>query len=161
MVRELLAHDLEVHAQLRQHWGDSVFSTDGTVDRKAVAASVFADEAELKWLEQLLHPLVRESWERTIAENAGANWLVEIPLLFEKRLEPLFDFTVCVTSTPDIVEDRMVRRGYSGAEVEQRRKRQMPLDIKARRADFVISNAGSLDFLKLQTTRLIKQLRQD
>ncbi|MGZ0657345.1 dephospho-CoA kinase [Coraliomargarita sp. W4R72] len=157
LVRELLATDERVLAQLRVRWGDAVF-TDGAVDRRAVAARVFSDDAELEWLEALLHPLVRESWQTAIQQAPDALWLVEIPLLFEKRLETLFDLTVCVASPPNVVEDRMVARGYTGAEVEQRRERQMPLEEKIERADHLISNAGSLEFLKRQTTRLIEQI---
>jgi dephospho-CoA kinase len=47
---------------------------------------------------ELLHPLVRESWLASIDQAPDANWLVEIPLLFEKRLETRFDLTVCVVS---------------------------------------------------------------
>jgi dephospho-CoA kinase len=157
VVREMLANDGAVHAQLRARWGDSVFDAAGAVDRKAVAAHVFADTAELAWLENLLHPLVRQAWESAIAQAPEAKWLVEIPLLFEKRLETEFDLIVCVSSPPDVVERRMVHRGYSGDEIEQRRHRQMPLEEKARRADCVISNAGNLEFLKQQTKRLIAQ----
>jgi dephospho-CoA kinase len=157
VVRELLAGDAAVQVALRERWGDSVFIDDGSVDRKAVAGHVFTDAAELAWLESLLHPLVRQAWEAAIAQAPEANWLVEIPLLFEKRLETEFDLIVCVTSPPEVVESRMVHRGYSGAEIEQRRHRQMPLEEKARRADCVISNAGSLEFLKQQTKRLIAQ----
>jgi len=157
LVRELLATDERVWSQLRARWGDAVF-TDGAVDRRAVAARVFSDDSELKWLEALLHPLVRESWYAAIEQAPEARWLVEIPLLFEKRLETLFDLTVCVASPPNVVEDRMVARGYTGAEVEQRRERQMPLEEKIERADHLISNAGSLEFLKRQTTRLIEQI---
>jgi dephospho-CoA kinase len=157
VVREMLASDGAVHAELRARWGDSIFLDDGSVDRKAVAAHVFTDAEELAWLEALLHPMVRQAWESAIAQAPEANWLVEIPLLFEKRLETEFDLIVCVTSPPDVVESRMVHRGYSGDEIEQRRHRQMPLEEKARRADCVISNAGDLEFLKQQTTRLIAQ----
>lgn len=157
VVRECLASDAAVHAALRERWGDAIFQADGAVDRKAVAAHVFADTEELAWLEALLHPLVRQAWESAIAQAPEANWLVEIPLLYEKRLETEFDLIVCVTSPPEIVESRMVHRGYSGDEIEQRRQRQMPLEEKARRADCVISNAGSLEFLKQQTKRLIAQ----
>jgi dephospho-CoA kinase len=52
----------------------------------------------------------------------------------------------------------MQARGYNRAEIEQRRERQMPLELKIERADHLISNSGSLDFLKLQTTRLIEQI---
>ena len=157
VVRELLATDAEVKAQLRSRWGEAVFA-DGAVDRAAVAKRVFSHEGDLKWLEELLHPLVRESWLASIAQAPNANWLVEIPLLFEKRLETRFDLTVCVMSPPDVAADRMVARAYTEEQIEQRRKQQMPLEEKIERADFLISNAGSLEFLKQQTTRLIEQI---
>ena len=157
VVRELLATDAEVQARLRSRWGGAVFA-DGAVDRGALAKCVFRHEGDLKWLEELLHPLVRESWLALIDQAPDSNWLVEIPLLFEKRLEIHFDLTVCVSSPPDVVADRMVVRAYSEAQIEQRRKQQMPLEEKIERADFLISNAGSLEFLKQQTTRLIEQI---
>lgn len=157
VVRELLATDAEVQAQLRSRWGEAVFA-DGAVDRGAVAKRVFGHEGDLKWLEELLHPLVRDSWLASIDQAPDVNWLVEIPLLFEKRLETRFDLTVCVASPPDVVADRMVVRAYTEAQIEQRRKQQMPLEEKIERADYLISNAGSLEFLKQQTTRLIEQI---
>jgi dephospho-CoA kinase len=158
IVRELLGADAQVLAQLRERWGGAIFAGDGSVDRKAVAQRVFSDPEALKWLETVLHPRVRECWEAAVAGEPEACWLVEIPLLFEKRLENRFDLTVCVTSPPDVVESRMVARGYTEAEIAQRRERQMPLEEKCKRADHLISNAGSLEFLKRQTTRLIEQL---
>ena len=158
IVRGLFADDVQVHAELRERWGDAVFTVDGAVDRKAIAALVFTEKTELSWLEDLLHPKVRQSWKLAIQQLPARNWLVEIPLLFEKRLETEFDLIVCVTSSPEIVERRMVHRGYTQEEIEQRRNRQMPLEEKTRRADCVISNVGSLEFLKLQTKRLIAQI---
>ena len=157
VVRELLATDASIQAQLHSRLGEAVF-VDGTVDRGAVAKRVFSHEGDLKWLEELLHPLVRKSWLASIDQAPGANWLVEIPLLFEKRLETRFDLSVCVVSPPDVVADRMVTRAYTEAQIEQRRKQQMPLEEKIERADYLISNAGSLEFLKQQTTRLIEQI---
>lgn len=161
IVAELLSGDEEVRSALRQRWGAAVFTSEGGVDRRAIAGKVFQDEAELGWLEQLLHPQVRAAWQGALAAVPEANWLVEIPLIFEKRLETAFDLTVCVASPPHIVELRMVARGYSGEEVERRRQRQMPLGEKMRRADFVITNAGSLEFLQDQTMRLIAQISED
>ena len=157
VVRELLATDAEVQAQLRSRWGEAVFA-DGAVDRGAVAKRVFGHEGDLKWLEELLHPLVRKSWLASIEQAPDANWLVEIPLLFEKRLETRFDLTVCVSCSPEVVAGRMVARAYTEAQIEQRRKQQMPLEEKIERADYLISNTGSLEFLKQQTTRLIEQI---
>ena len=159
IVAELLAGDLEVRAELQNRFRSAVFDTDGGVDRKALAAKVFADEDELRWLETLLHPRVRGVWADAIQTEPKAQWLVEIPLLFEKRLESLFDLTVCVSCPHAVSRCRMVDRGYSGEQFDERRLRQMPLDEKVRRADHVILNAGSLDFLKRQTTQLIAYFR--
>ena len=115
VVRELLATDAEVQAQLRSRWGEAVFA-DGAVDRVAVAKRVVGHEGDLKWLEEVLHPLVRKSWLASIDQAPDSNWLVEIPLLFEKRLENRFDLTVCVSSPPDVVADRMVVRAYTEAQ---------------------------------------------
>lgn len=158
IVADLLAEDKGVQSALRQHWGEAVFKDDGQVDRRAIAKRVFHDEDELLWLEQLLHPRVRKIWQDAVGADPVGDWLVEIPLLYEKRLETAFDLVVCVASSPDVVEKRMVARGYMGEEVERRRLRQMPLDEKMRRADHVITNAGSLEFLEKQTLRLIEQI---
>ena len=123
-----------------------------------MAKRVFGHKSDLKWLEELLHPLVRESWLASIDQAPGENWVVEIPLLFEKRLETCFDLTVCIVSPPDVAADRMVARAYTEEQIEQRRKQQMPLNEKMELADYLISNAGSLKFLKKQTTRLIEQI---
>lgn len=157
IVRELLAHDAGLQAGLRARWGNSVFQSGGGIDRKALAARVFQDSAELRWLETQLHPMVRRRWQAMLDETDDRHCLVEIPLLFEKRLENHFDFTVCVTCPQKLVKERMVARGYSSAEIAQRVNQQMPLEKKTELADFLLSNAGTLEFLKRQTMRLIQQ----
>lgn len=157
VVRELLSTNTEVRQAILNRWGDRVLS-GSELSRRAIAAIVFADATELTWLEERLHPLVREHWQSQLDADPAANGLVEIPLLFEKSLETAFDLTVCVISSPDVVEARMAARGYTGAEVERRRSRQMPLSEKMRLADYVISNSGSLEFLEKQIERLILQI---
>ena len=159
IVREMLTEDLDVQAHIREHWGDKVFTQGALIDRKAVAAIVFSDKSELKWLENLLHPVVQERWKSSLEGAPELAWLVEIPLLFEKRLETYFDLTVCVYSIDSTVETRTNNRGYTKAEILQRREQQMPIDEKVERADYVISNSGSFDFLKLQIKKLIEQTK--
>ena len=158
VVRRLLKSDREVISVISKRWGEQILLTSGGVDRSAVAKIVFSDPDELKWLEALLHPTVRETWQSQLASEPDANWLVEIPLLFEKNLESGFDFTVCIHGPEDVVSSRMESRGYSREELDRRRRSQLPIEEKIRRADYVITNAGSLEFLKEQTTRLIEQL---
>ena len=160
IVRDLLDQDRAVKSALYERWKKAVFQPDGAVDRKAIARRIFEDTAELSWLEGLLHPKVRKVWETSLQEAPDLHWLVEIPLLFEKKLETKFDFTICVESSPQVVENRILLKGYSKTETRQRRQRQMSLEEKIRRSDYVISNSGSLEFLKLQTHRLNKQIQQ-
>ena len=76
----------------------------------------------------------------------------------KKNLETSFDFTICVVTPFNIVKVRMVPGNYPEGEIERRCDKQMPLAEKASRADYVISNAGSLDFLKRQVVQLIEQI---
>ena len=154
VVRRLLAEDGGIRETLAGRWGAEVLAEDGGVDRKAVGRIVFASEGELDWLEGVLHPRVREVWEAFLREAPGGRRLVEIPLLFEKKLETAFDFTVCVGSSREVADRRLRDRGFASQDIGRRRRRQLPLDEKVRRSDFVISNSGSLEFLQQQCTRL-------
>lgn len=160
IVRELLARDAGLQRELLGRWGNAVFDSSGGVDRKAVAARVFEAPDELRWLESQLHPMVRECWSAMLAETSDRPCLVEIPLLFEKRLETQFDLTVCIACPQSLVNKRMVARGYFNAEIAQRSRQQMPLAKKVELADHLISNAGSLEFLQRQTMRFIQQTTQ-
>lgn len=159
IVRQLLEDDADLIRILTDHWGKRCLGPSGAIDRKAVGQIVFADAAELKWLEAQLHPRVRKTWKKQIEEHPEADILVEIPLLFEKRLESNFNFTVCIHSPEDLVDVRMEARGYSKEELARRRIHQMPIEEKIRRADFVITNAGSLEFLNQQTAHLFSRFR--
>ena len=160
IVRDLLDQDAEVQSALREHWHGTVFRSDGTVDRNEIAKKVFGNKAELNWLESLLHPRVRNAWETALVKSPDLRWLVEIPLLFEKKLETKFDSTICIACTPVVVNKRMVSRGYSLSEIDKRRQWQMSLEEKVCRSDYVITNSGSIEFLKLQIKRLIKEIEQ-
>ena len=72
-------------AKLRKKLGDEMFTEDGRVDRRALGNRVFSNSEELRWLEENLHPLVREERDRQVAAHPDALWIIEIPLLFEKK----------------------------------------------------------------------------
>lgn len=158
IVRTLLRVDAEVHAAIRREFGEGVFGPDGAVDRRLMAAVVFPHPEALQRLEAILHPRVRAAWKACVTGPVPENWIVEIPLLFEKGLEKEFDFTVCVASDPGVQAERLASRGLPPQEAAQRIARQLPLAQKIERADFVLTNNGSLDFLRDQVLRLTHQL---
>lgn len=160
IVRELLVSDHELLNQIRETFGEGVFGEGGRLDRKALGAVVFGDEEKLKQLEQMIHPKVRATWSNALDNEPNAWWVVEIPLLFELRLEKTFDFTICVETSFALQITRLAKRGFSESEASARISRQMALSAKTLRADFVLSNYGSPSFLRSQVENLLTQLKQ-
>ncbi|HNC22735.1 MAG TPA: dephospho-CoA kinase [Opitutaceae bacterium] len=157
IVREKVLTLASVRDQIRGHFGDAVMNADGTVDRAKLGARVFADDAELAWLEELTHPHVFACWREAFAA-AKRDVVVEVPLLFEKNLENWFDFTVCVACAPAQQLARLEQRGLPHALAEQRISKQLPLARKIELADFVLWNDGSAEFLENQVDHLVNAL---
>ncbi len=143
-----------VVAALRARYGEAVFTPTGEVDRSALGARVFADDAERLWLEELTHPIVYAAWREAFAAAPDAKWAVEVPLLFEKSLENWFDFTVCVACAPEQQLARLEQRGLPRGLAGQRISKQLPLARKIELSDFVLWNEGSPAFLEAEVDRL-------
>lgn len=156
LVADLLAKDPGVAAAVAGRWGRDALLPGGGVDKAKAAARIFSDEAERLWFESILHPKVREGWKQAAAGEGPS--LVEVPLLFEKNLEMNFDYTVCLYASVDIQVARLGRRGFGPGEALRRLSVQMPLDLKASKADFVLLNDGSLEFLTQQVRHITRQL---
>ena len=160
IVRENVLPTEEVTTALRQRYGERVFGASGQVDRPALAGIVFNDDAERLWLEELTHPGFFEIARATLRADPWAEWVVEVPLLFEKSLENWFDFTVCVACDPLSQLARLEQRGLDRALAEQRISKQLPLARKIELSDFVLWNDGSTGFLKSQVDRIVDSLNR-
>ena len=158
IVRERVLTSEEVKAALRKRYGERVFDREGRVSRPALAEIVFSDDSERSWLEDLTHPLFFDIARATMRDPRVENWVVEVPLLFEKSLENWFDFTVCVASHPAVQLARLEQRGLPPPLARQRISMQLPLAQKIELVDFVLLNDGSPDFLREQVARLVNSL---
>jgi dephospho-CoA kinase len=158
VVRERVLPTEPVTTALRQRYGDKVFAADGQVNRPELAAIVFADDAERLWLEELTHPVFFDIARTMLRAEPSVNWVVEVPLLFEKSLENWFDYTVCVACDPTSQLARLEQRGLDLALAGQRISKQLPLARKIELSDFVLWNDGSTGFLKEQVDRIINSL---
>ena len=160
IVRERLLTAPDVIAAVREHFGPGILADGGGIDRTALAARIFPVPAEREWLEALLHPRVTAAWAEAFAGGGEeAQWVVEVPLLFEKGLEKWFDFTVCVALSPGVQLMRVVERGLSPEMAAQRIRAQWPQGRKIELADFVLWNDGAPEFLEAQVGRLVRSLR--
>ena len=140
-----------------------VVAADGRLDRKALGARVFADEAERKALNEILHPrIAAESGSRLAALAEGGRELAiyEAALIIENGLDAMLDGLVVVTAPEDDQVRRVAARdGLAEAETRARIAAQLPAKEKAARGDFVIDNGSGLEALAAQVDRVLGALR--
>lgn len=140
-------------------------SNSGTVeiDRRALGRIVFADPAELRRLEAIVHPPMRSEFERLIrsavADRAVAGVVIDAAILFEARWNDLCDYVVFVDSSRRVRLARLAAaRGYGDADLAAREATQTPLESKRSRADFVVENDGSEADLASRVDRVIAEI---
>lgn len=157
VVHELLDSE-PLLGRLTERWGEEV-APDGRVDRSKIGEIVFADPEQLKWLEAQIHPLVGERIGNWLASlDAGVEVaVVEVPLLFEGEMAPVFDTTVAVVTADEVRRARAEARGH--ALVGEREARQLPQEEKAARAAHVIENEGTLEDLERRLSGLLAKLK--
>jgi len=158
MVHDLLLNDGEVIGAIRSRFGEAVLSPEGGVRRDIMGERVFRDDADLAWLEQLLHTRLFAQWRERFARGDSQALIVEVPLLFEKGLENWFDFTVCVTTQSELQLRRLEQKGIPPELAKQRLAKQLPLARKCELADHVLLNDGSPEFLREQVDALADRL---
>ncbi len=159
-----LCHDLyrdtdsSLVQSLLSRWGGRILTAEGSVDRRAIASIVFADRAELDFLNSLMHPELKRRVAAQIgsarARAAAAVW--EVPLLFELRWERMFDATVAVWTEPGLRRERLRARGMSDEEIRVRESRQWTDERKLELADYALINNGPADCLRTQCGELLK-----
>lgn len=165
---ELARHALDEPAavtQMKKWWGDRVVGSEGKADRRFIAGIVFNKPDELAKLESLTHPIVnaarRRLRERYVADASVKAIVEDCPLLLEKSLERDCDALVFVDASRESRVRRVANRGWDEAELDRREKQQLPLDIKAKRADHVVdNNAGEAESLK-HVRRVFSRILQD
>ncbi len=150
-------------AAIVEAFGTGVVGPDGELDRKGMAARVFADDAARARLEAIVHPAVRAAVAAETARLAAAGHDVafyDVPLLYERGLDRDLDCVVVVHVPPEVQVARLRARDAIGEdEARARLRAQMPIDEKARRADVVVENGGTVEDLRARAAPLLRDLR--
>lgn len=164
VAREVVEPGTPGLTRIVERFGGQVLRPDGTLDRAALGATVFADPEALRDLNAIVHPLVGERTAALLeqARQQGAQVVVhDVPLLVENGLSPMYDAVVVVAASPQTQLDRLVRlRGMAPAEAQQRIDAQAPLADKLAVATHVLDNDGPLEALAPQVDRLWAELQE-
>jgi dephospho-CoA kinase len=155
IVREVQVPGTPVFKAMVERFGPGIVAEDGTLDRAAVAAVVFADPDELKALNGIVHPAVTEEMTRRRESYAttDATLILDIPLLVESKYSGLAGVIV-VDVDPEVAVERLVRyRGFSEDDARARISRQASREDRLAIADFVVDNSGDLASLRDEVDR--------
>ena len=162
LAREAVAKGSPGLADVVAAFGPEVLDAGGELDRKRMAARVFADPAAREALERIVHPRVRAAMAGEVARLAAAGAplaFYDVPLHYEAGREGDVDLVAVVWAPPEAQLERLAARdGMGRAAAEARLAAQLPIDEKASRADAVIANDGPESALAAKADALLADL---
>ncbi|WP_433829465.1 dephospho-CoA kinase [Actinoplanes sp. CA-015351] len=156
LAREVVQPGTDGLAAIVAEFGTGVLTADGDLDRPALGAKVFGDEAARRALEGIIHPRVRErTAELTHAAPPDAIVVNDVPLLVEAGLSPSYHLVVVVLADRELRMLRLTRlRGMTVAEAAARIEAQTDDERRRAAADVVLPNDADLDDLHVRVDRL-------
>ena len=144
-------------------FGPEVRAADGSLDREAVAAKVFADPEKRRLLESITHPEVFRMYQAEIERYRDTDRVVifDAPLIVETGAHEGFEMLIVVSASEDAQARRLVAdRGMNEQAARARIASQLPLEKKVEVADVVIHNDGTLEELEPQIDTLWAELER-
>lgn len=153
----------EIVKPLQERYGSRIKGEGEEIDRRKLAQIVFADQYELEWLNNLIHPWVWKHIQQR-AETVETRLFCGVPLLFEAGWHKKMDHTVSVWCDVTSQWRRLRGKGLTDDQIEARRNAQMSMEQKNELADSVIVNNSSVQILQQQLrylmTRIIKDIKK-
>jgi len=165
IAREVVEPGKPAYEAIVRHFGREILLSDGQIDRKKLGEVVFSDEAQRQKLNAIVHPEVRRVMREgaEAAEAGGADIVfLDIPLLFESKLQHMVEKIVIVYAPADMQLARMMERDELEEEQANKRLRaQFPIDKKKAGADFLIDNSTSREETERQVEKLLAAIRAE
>ena len=155
VAREVVEPDSVGLTKIAAHFGDEILTSNGTLDRAKLRAIIFADESQKQWLNNLLHPLIRESMLSQL-KQATSNYVILVaPLLFENGLEAYCNHTLLIDVPVDVQITRTTARDNVSVELaKQIIASQMSRADKQQKAGDILDNNRPLEEVKTDVQKL-------
>ena len=156
--REAVAPDSPILQNIFAHFGNDLKLADGSLDRTALGDLIFSDETAKKWLENKIHPYVRDRFSQALAQIEQDTVILAIPLLFEANLTHLATEIWVVACSYELQLARLQKRSNLTKEQAQKRiNSQLPLTEKIAQADYVLENNSTVEHLYQQCNRILRR----
>ncbi|KPM77055.1 MULTISPECIES: dephospho-CoA kinase [Pseudoalteromonas] len=144
--------------KITAHFGDEILTNNGTLDRAKLRAIIFANESQKQWLNNLLHPLIRETMLSQLKQATSHYVILVAPLLFENSLEKYCNHTLLIDVPVDVQITRTTARDNVSVELaEQIIASQMSRADKQQKAGDILDNNRPLEEVKADVQKLHKK----
>ena len=154
-----IGEDPAIKAQIIEHFGNKILKNK-QIHRPALRQIIFNNSKEKKWLEDLLHPLIRKEIERQISNTDSEYVIVEIPLHFKREDYPYLNKVIVVHADEAFQTQRIMERDHCTlSEALAAIKNQPGIDTRLEIADDLINNNGDKAALMEQVLRLDRKYK--
>jgi dephospho-CoA kinase len=155
--KDLLLANKKIKEEIIKNFGREAYS-NGELNKQYLAEKVFSNEKSVKKINSIVHPYVITQLEKKMNEVLKVKNIVfvEAALIYEAKMENMFDYIVLITADEDIKKKRFMSTGRDIKEYEKRSSFQIPDDKKRNKADFVFENNYSLEELQNKADVLIR-----
>ncbi|CAD6364402.1 dephospho-CoA kinase [Shewanella putrefaciens] len=161
VAREVVAKDSKGLKAIVEHFGTEMLTPEGELDRAKLRERIFNQSAEREWLNQLLHPMIRQEMLEQVKNATSPYVIMVVPLLFENGLDRLVNRTLVVDISPELQISRTVIRDQVDAtQVNNIINSQCSRSEKLARADDIIDNQGEISALKREVLALHQRYLQ-
>jgi len=158
IVHRISAPGQKSYNDITERFGNDFLNADGTINRQALAKSIFKNDAARKELEAILHPAVRDAMKLAVQEAHSPYCILVIPLLAETGFTELVDRVLVVTADKEKRISWVIQRnGLRNEQIESIMAAQASDEERIKIADDIIENSGSAKSLKQQVERLDKK----
>ncbi len=155
VAREVVALGSDGLKQITEHFGESILLEDGTLNRSRLRELIFSDPKEKQWLNDLLHPLIRDKIDSDLSKITSPYGLLVAPLLVENQMQDMTDRVLIVDVPAEVqIERTMSRDNVSREQVASILKSQASREQRLAVADDVIKNHTKNQELLPQITDL-------
>lgn len=145
VAREVVEKDSPLLSKIVEHFGPQILTKQGELNRAALREIVFHHDEEKQWLNNLLHPAIRERMKQQLSEQTAPYTLFVVPLLIENKLTALCDRILVVDVSPQTQLARSAQRDNNNFEQIQRIiNSQVSQQERLKWADDVINNDAEL-----------------
>lgn len=155
IARQVVAPGTDALSAIGQQFGEQIILANGQLDRRQLRQRIFQNAADKAWLEQLLHPLIRQETERQFKAAVAPYLIWSVPLLLENQLQHQANSILLVDVAPEIQLQRTMQRdGISREQAQAIIASQVSRAQRLQHATEVIDNNGNFSSLVQQVTKL-------